>query len=63
MDREEELKLIIKALKAEMYDAFLVLNNEKDILSNNGIARTKELLKNYETAKNEINTIATSKNK
>ena len=63
MDREEELELIIKALKAEMYDAFLVLNNEKNILSNNGIARTKELLKNYETAKNEINTIATSKNK
>lgn len=56
MNRKEELSLIIKALKVELYDAFLTLNNERNIESTNGITRAKELLTNYENAKNEYNT-------
>lgn len=55
MNRKEELALIIKALKVEIYDCFMVLNNEKNIESLNGIQRAKELLTNYENAKNEFN--------
>lgn len=33
----------------------MALNNEKNIESLNGISRAKELLTNYENAKNEYN--------
>lgn len=55
MTRKEELSLIIKALKVEIYDSLLTINNEKNIESLNGISKAKELLTNYETAKNEFN--------
>lgn len=55
MSRKEELALIIKALKVELYDCFMTLNNEKNIDSLNGISRAKELLTNYENAKIEFN--------
>lgn len=55
MNRKEELALIIKALKVELYDCFMTLNNEKNIDSLNGIIRAKELLTNYENAKIEFN--------
>jgi hypothetical protein len=55
MNRKEELALIIKALKVELYDCFMTLNNEKNIDSLNGISRAKELLTNYENAKIEFN--------
>ena len=55
MSRKEELALIIKALKIELYDCFMTLNNEKNIDSLNGISRAKELLTNYENAKIEFN--------
>jgi hypothetical protein len=55
MNRKEELALIIKALKIELYDCFMTLNNEKNIDSLNGISRAKELLTNYENAKIEFN--------
>lgn len=55
MNRKEELALIIKALKVELYDCFMTLNNEKNIESLNGISRAKELLTNYENAKIEFN--------
>lgn len=55
MNRKEELALIIKALKVELYDCFMSLNNEKNIDSLNGISRAKELLTNYENAKIEFN--------
>ena len=55
MTRKEELALIIKALKVELYDCFMTLNNEKKIDSLNGISRAKELLTNYENAKLEFN--------
>lgn len=60
MTRKEELSLIIKALKVELYDALLTLHNEKNIESTNGISRSKELLINYENAKNEFNTLPTN---
>lgn len=59
MTRKEELSLIIKALKVEIYDVLLIINNEKNIESLNGIIRAKELLTNYENAKNEYNKINT----
>ena len=55
MTRKEELALIIKALKVEIYDVLLIINNEKNIESLNGISKAKELLTNYENAKNEFN--------
>lgn len=55
MTRKEELALIIKALKVEIYDTLLIINNERNIESLNGISRAKELLTNYENAKNEFN--------
>lgn len=58
MTRKEELALIIKALKVEIYDVLLTINNEKNIESLNGIQRAKELLTNYENAKNEYNKIS-----
>ena len=57
MTRKEELALIIKALKVEIYDCFMALNNEKNIESLNGISKAKELLTNYENCKNEYNKI------
>ena len=57
MTRKEELALIIKALKVEIYDCFMALNNERNIDSLNGISKAKGLLTNYENAKNEYNKI------
>ena len=50
MNRKDELQYIIKGIKAELYNAFIELNNEKD---NKSIGKCKVLLEALETSKTE----------
>jgi hypothetical protein len=52
MNRKDELQYIIKGIKADLYNAFIELNNDKD---NKTINKCKSLLEALEISKNEYN--------
>lgn len=51
MQRKYELIYIIKGIKADLYNAFIELNNDKD---NKTIEKCKSLLDSLEICKNEL---------